>query len=385
METSAERNFAMRVKVREWRGSWCTDYRVKDAKGKPHRHIKAHKNKREAEAYAKTIEKEHDSGTHTPASQSPTVAEAAQLWINHIESEGRERSTVRQYEQHRDHIVKRIGSVKLAELNRPRIERFRDTLLKDMSRPMARKVLTSLKSLIGNASRIGRAAHNPATGVKIGMDKRHKQKLKIGVDIPTTAEVIKMMEKAPTARGRTYVTLAAFSGLRASEVRGLRWCDVHFKDGTIHVAQRADRYNKMGSTKSSGSQRTLTVIPRVTVALRKWKDEVQPKDDKTLVFASENGTPLDHTNFDRRVWQPVAEAARLADRYTMHSLRHYYASLLINSPEAGGFGLLPKDVQERMGHATIAITLDTYGHLFPKRDDREALKAAEKRIFALAG
>jgi integrase len=362
-----------------------TDYRAKDGHGKPRRHIKAHQNKRAAEAAAKAIEKEHDSGVHTPASQSPTVAEAAHDWIDHIEAEGRERSTVRQYEQHRDHIVKRIGSVKLADLSRPRIERFRDNLLKDMSRPMARKVLTSLKSLIGNACRIGRAAHNPATAVKIGLDKRHKRKLKIGLDIPTTAQVIKMMEKAPTARGRTCVTLAAFTGLRASEVRGLRWCDVHFKDGTIHVAQRADRYNKIGSTKSSGSQRTLTVIPHVIVALRQWRAEVQPKDDKALVFASEAGTPLDHTKLDRRVWQPVAEAAGLADKYTMHSLRHYYASLLINSPEAGGFGLLPKDVQERMGHATITITLDTYGHLFPKRDDAKALKAAERRIFALAG
>jgi integrase len=375
----------MRVNIREWRGSWCTDYRVKDAKGKPQRHIKAHANKRAAETYAKTIEQQHDTGTHTPASQSPTVAEAAALWIEHVEAEGRERSTVTQYRQHADHINKRIGNAKLSDLSRPRIERFRDSLLKDMSRPMARKALTSLKSLIANACRIGRAAHNPATAVKIGMDKRHKQKLKIGVDIPTTAEVLKMMKAAPAARGRTYVTLAAFSGLRASEVRGLRWCDVHFKDGTIHVAQRADRYCRIGSTKSSGSQRTLTVIPRVIVALRQWRAEVQPKDDKVLVFASENGTPLDHTNFDRRVWQPVAEAAGLADKYTMHSLRHYYASLLISRIADGGFELPPKDVQERMGHATIMLTLDRYGHLFPKRDDREALKAAEKRIFAVAG
>ncbi|MBO0661817.1 tyrosine-type recombinase/integrase [Jiella sp. CQZ9-1] len=73
--------------------------------------------------------------------------------------------------------------------------------------------------------------------------------------------------------------------------------------------------------------------------------------------------------------------AILAAKYTgMHSLRHFYASWLINRKEDGGLGLPPKVVQERMGHSTITMTMDVYGHLFPRGDDADELAAAEAAL-----
>jgi integrase len=66
----------------------------------------------------------------------------------------------------------------------------------------------------------------------------------------------------------------------------------------------------------------------------------------------------------------------------MHALRHFFASWCINRKEDGGLGLTPKIVQERMGHSTIALTMDRYSHLFPKADDSDELAAAEEAFLA---
>jgi len=68
-------------------------------------------------------------------------------------------------------------------------------------------------------------------------------------------------------------------------------------------------------------------------------------------------------------------------KYTgLHALRHFYASWLINSKEDGGQGLPPKVVQDRMGHSTLAMTTDTYAHLFPSGDDLKEIQAAESAL-----
>ena len=67
-------------------------------------------------------------------------------------------------------------------------------------------------------------------------------------------------------------------------------------------------------------------------------------------------------------------------KYGMHALRHFFASWCINPKCAGGLELPPKVVQERLGHATIAITLDLYSHLFPRGDDSAELAAAEAAV-----
>ena len=71
----------------------------------------------------------------------------------------------------------------------------------------------------------------------------------------------------------------------------------------------------------------------------------------------------------------------VAAKYSgMHTLRHFYASWCINSQTDGGLGLPPKSVQERLGHSSIVITMDTYGHLFPRGDDGSELAAAENAL-----
>jgi integrase len=254
-----------------------------------------------------------------------------------------------------------------------------------MTRALAKKVLTSLKSLLRDAQRRGNVAQNVAADVSIGIDKRGKGKLKVGDDIPTPDE-IKRIVHAASGKWRPILLTAIFTGLRASELRGLRWQDVDLKRGELHVRQRADRYNVIGKPKSESGERTIPLGPIVLNTLKEWKLAC-PKSDLGLVFASARGNIIRLENIIRRALIPVQIAAGVVTsegraKYTgMHALRHFYASWCINRRADGGLELPAKLVQERLGHASIVMTMDTYGHLFPRTDDGAELAAAENALF----
>jgi integrase len=284
------------------------------------------------------------------------------------------------------HINPRIGHERLARLTTPSINVFRDGLLKDVSRPLAKKVLTSLKSLITDAQRRGNIGQNVALPVTIKADERDQHKPEVGVDIPTPNEVRRILDAAGKFRPtfRPLLVTAVFTGLRASELRGLRWQDVDFKRAELTVKQRADRYNVIGRPKSKAGKRTVPLGPLVANTLKEWRLAC-PKSDQGLVFPTAEGQIADHKSLQRALAK-VQIAAKVTTRTDeakypgLHSLRHFYASWCINRRADGGLELPAKVVQERLGHATIAMTMNVYAHLFPRNDDGDELAAAEKRL-----
>jgi integrase len=365
----------------ETKEAWIVDYSVNGS-----RHIETFKRKKDADAREAEVAVNVGKGVHTPESKSITVAQAADDWISYIQGEGREQSTVEQYRQHvRHHIVPRLGSEKLARLTAPRINAFRDDLIKSMSRAMAKKVLGSLKAILKDAKRRGNVAQNVAADVSITTHGRLKPKLEIGRDIPTRAEIQRIVDAAGAGRGRALLMTAALTGMRASELRGLRWSDVDFAKRQIHVRQRADRYRRIGHPKSTAGTRTIPIGDMVVNTLREWKLQC-PKGSENLVFPTGAGTIENHANIVNRIFDPAQVAAGVVSKgkpkYGMHALRHFYASWCINRREDGGLELPPKTVQARLGHASIVMTLDRYGHLFPTHDDGTELASAERALFA---
>ena len=376
----------MSVRKRKWttrsgeaKEAWIVDY-LQDGE----RHIETFKRKKDADAYAQQIGVDIRAGTHTPVSKSITVAQAAEDWIKSGKAEGLEAGTLAQYRQHAHHISERIGKLRLAGLTAKRASAFRDELLTSMSRAMARKVLVSFRSLLRDAQRRGSVAQNVALSIKrIDADKRSQKKLKIGEDIPSTEEIRAIVAAMPE-RWRPLLLTAIFTGLRSSELRGLRWEDVDLKAGELHVRQRADRYNVIGSPKSKSGHRAVPLGPEVRNVLREWKLRC-PRSELDLVFPTSTGGIDRHTDIVRR-FKSIVRKAGLTDseggpKYTgLHTLRHFYASWCINPEDRGGQGLPPKVVQERLGHSTIVMTLDTYGHLFPRGDDADKLAKAERAL-----
>jgi integrase len=147
--------------------------------------------------------------------------------------------------------------------------------------------------------------------------------------------------------------------------------------------QRADRYGVIGRPKSAAGERVIPLPPMALNTLREWKLAC-PHDETDLVFPSKRGAPQSMPVVVKGVWHPAQIAAGVVTKkgrakYSgLHSLRHFYASWCINRRADGGLELPIKVVQSRLGHATIQMTADRYGHLFPRTDDGAELAAAEK-------
>jgi integrase len=411
--------YEMSVRKRRWTTSGGAGHEawVVDTKGK--RRLKTFAKKKDADAFAATAKIEVREGIHVADSDSVTVAAAGKLWVASGEASGLERSTINQRKRHlKFHIYPLVGETLLSKLNVPGVRSFEDKLRENGRSPaMVRKVVGSLGSLIADAQERGLATRNPVRdirGKRRGKDRRQerrqKGKLVVGVDIPTREE-IKAVVAALAGRWRPILLAAIFAGLRSSELRGLSWQGVDLDGRTISVRQRADEFGEIGRPKSEAGERDIPIPPLVANALKEWKlaysrpivrtdDDGEPiREDARpahLVFANGNGKVESHANIINRGLIPAMLKAGVtvptdkrddegnvivAAKYTgLHALRHFYASWLINRPQDGGLGLPPKAVQERLGHSSIVMTMDTYGHLFPRGDDADELASAERAL-----
>ncbi|CAH2409385.1 tyrosine-type recombinase/integrase [Mesorhizobium escarrei] len=380
------------TKSGEVKSAYIIDYYTQTGK----RHIKTFAKKKDAQAFEAKTRIEVNGHVHVADRETVTIAEAGKFWLKSCD--GFERSTINQYTQHLNlHIVPFIGKRKLTEVTVPFVRQFMDTLREQgRSDAMLRNVRISLGAILSDAQERGLVVLNAVKEMsrnKKGRAKakeRHKGQLQVGVDIPTPQEVRAILDHAE-GRVRVFLMTAVLTGMRASELRGLRWSDVDLAKAEITVRQRADAYQAIGSPKSKKGRRTIPIDEQLVTALRDWRAAC-PKGDLDLVFPNTEGNIEWHANIVKRWLHPALEAAGVvaatgetdADgepimeaKYTgLHALRHFYASWCINRPEDGGFGLPAKVVQERMGHSSIVVTLDTYGHLFPKGDDASAMNAA---------
>lgn len=399
----------MSIRKRTWtnasgeKTAWVVDYR--DQNGK--RRQKTFKRKKDADRWwSGQAGYEVAQGIHTAASASVTVGEAADLWLEHCRAEGLERSTIRQRRQHIElHIKPFVGCVKLSGLTAPRVNAFLDDLRdKGQSLPMRRKVLTSLKTLVSHAQGRGLIAQNAARSVRLKASARDEgREMLPGVEIPTKAELRAMIEQVPP-RWHAFILTAIFTGMRASELRGLRWEDVDIDAGVLHVRQRADAWGSMGPPKSKAGRRDIPLAPIVITALREWrlacpKRDTGEKDGHgqpirvlDLVFPNNRGRVASHANIWKRVFAPLQIACGITQdtgeenaqgqpvlkpKYGLHSLRHAAASLFIEQEWT------PKKVQTVIGHASIQTTFDLYGKLFSDKDsDRRAMERVEAALLA---
>jgi integrase len=403
----------MSVRKRNWttaagaeKEAWVADY--VDQGGQ--RRLKTFKRKKEADAFAATATVEVRDGTHVPDSASVTVKDAGALWLETAEKAGLERTTLDQYRQHLNlHIEPLIGRTLLSRLNAPTVRKFEDQLRDGGRSPtLARYVVRSLGALLADAQERGLVVRNTVRELRgrrrRGKDGRQEARagnLKIGVDIPTPAEIRAIIKALDGSRWRPLLLTAIFTGLRASELRGLKWADVDLKKREIHVRQRADRYNKIGKLKSAAGERTVPIPEDLAITLREWKI-AGPKNEHDLAFPNSEGKIEFHSNIVQRGLGPIEIAAGVtvpvldeagkpkrdengkpiveAKYPGLHSLRHFYASWCINRKADGGLELPAKVVQHRLGHSSITVTLDTYGHLFPRGDDGAELAEAARAL-----
>ena len=367
-----------------WRASYTDGAGVRRKKQFP--------KKSAAEAWL--VETCHDvaRGIHTPGSISPTVKEAGVLWIKRCNEKNLEAMTIKGYEEHCElHIYPFIGAKKLSDLTVPAVNAFADQL-RDAGRSaeMIKRVVRSLGAIFKEARRRGLSNVAPTIGLDLDLPERDDPR----PVIPTKAELQAIIAAATVRASRLWralVLVAIFCGLRASELRGLRWADVDFEARLINVAQRADASHKIGKLKSKMAYRSLRLSAVVLNALREWKLAC-PKGDLDLVFPNGVGKVESYANLIDRGFSPIQIAAGVVaqkpaqddaglpvviavGKYGLHALRHACASLWIEQ------GHNPKQIQTLMGHSSIKVTFDTYGHLFVDSEaDQRAAEGVELRL-----
>lgn len=339
--------------------------------------------KEEARTWAEGALSQSRVGVYVPDAKSITMADACELWID--KADGRlEKSTVKGYKEHAyRHIIPELGAMKLSKIDRGTILSFVDKARKEKSEAMARKLLGSLNAILNTAMDYGKVANNVAAGVR--MPKTTKR-TKAEIRIPTRDEITTILDAAkvrytddrPNQNMRSrrgyyeMLRLAAFTGLRISEIRGLRWDNVDLDTGEVVVRERADAFGDIGDPKSAQGAREVPMGAGLIAALKEWKIAQPPAQrENGLVFPNGKGNPENLQNLYRRFLWPLEEECGLIDkegeelvpRYGFHAFRHFYASVLISLNHS------VVEVQRLMGHASAQMTLDVYGHLFRKRED----------------
>ena len=321
------------------------------------------------------------------------VAQAAKAWIAAAELRECDRGTLKAYRELCDcHIVPLLGETKLSRLTAPDVAAFRDALKQTRSAAMTRKAVRGLSMILKHAQEAGKVAQNVARAVRVEFASANR---KARIVIPPKAHIAAMLDAAGRREDLypglpVLLRVAVLAGLRSSELRALAWDDVDLRSGTITIGQRADRWNTIGAPKSGAGRRTVPIGPGLGADLKRWKLRCPPSE-ANLVFPAARGGILSQHRIIALFAAVQVEASIAIDsgrrdgegktiwkpRYGLHALRHVAASNWI----AQGIDL--KRLQTWIGHATIQLTLDTYGHLIADAQRDAALASgAESALLA---
>ena len=307
--------------------------------------------------------------------QSPTFNEYSERWLRQHAEVSCKPSTAASYRQLlRLYITERFGALQIDEINRDQLKEFLAGLIarEVLSRNTIRLIICVMRVIFNHAIEDGLAAHNPAA--KLGRFNKSDQP-KFQATALTTIQAQSLLEAAkemfPDYHSLFMAALRA--GLRRGEVIALKWGDIQFgasdqdKDRYILV-QRNYAAGKFTTPKSRKARRVdlSKELRRTLLELRDkqlleafLKGQTNIADE--LVFPSKTGTVLDPSNMIHNYFLPCVEKAGLR-RIRFHDLRHTIGSLLIQQGASLAY------VKEQMGHSSIQITVDTYGHLIPGAD-----------------
>lgn len=308
-----------------------------------------------------------------------TVADYLRRWLRDYAKISVRTRTYESYsEVVNKHLVSEIGHLELAKLQPLHLQKlYADKLSTGLSARTVRYIHAILHRALGQAVRWQILHRSVADAVELPRVERKEMQT---LDLEGVA---KLLNAAAEDRLYALYLMAVTTGMRQGELLGLRWQDVDLAAGTVMIRQTLqwlDDGPVFQEPKTPKSRRVVQISAEVISALGRHK-EYQAKEkeffqdeyrDLDLVFSQRKGGPINKNNLLNRSFKPLLKRAGLpAIRF--HDLRHTSATLAL------GAGIHPKIVQERLGHATIAMTLDTYSHVMPTLQ-KEAAQALEDLI-----
>ncbi len=315
-----------------------------------------------------------DLGVLSPeASGIPTLADYVATWQKHYAAREMKPSTAHFYDQFlRLYVLPTFGASGLDQIRRDAVKRWITALTaKGLARNTVRLAVASLRCVLNVAIEDGLLVSNPAQrlGRLIKSEKPERQATAL-----TAEEVTRLLNGAKQFCPKHYpfFLTAVRAGLREGELVSLKWDDIQFGDGSeeanryILVQRTYDRRTHKFLTTKSKRPRRVDMSRELRDALLQLRDRALMKAGQRgrenfgneLVFPSEAGTILDITNLVSRHFLPLLKHVGIR-RVRFHDLRHTFGSLLIEA------GAPLTYVRDQMGHSSIKVTVDTYGHMVP--------------------
>jgi integrase len=381
----------MGVKVRERDGAWWVFIHHKGRR-KAKRIGVGDPGKKAAKAVAEKIQAKLALGdlSALDKDQKPvTFAEYAETWLKVYVEVNCKASTVEEYDKAlRLHLLPTFGPMALREITRDRIRLFlaeklaKGSVQKDgkpLSAGSVGNLLIILRAILFHAVDDGLLTSNPAA--RLGkFAKRKNEIVSDRLDVFTREELAHLLAVTEREIQEAYppILTLAKTGIRESELFGLQPDDLDFTKRVLWVRRAISRGRI--STPKNRKARRVDLSPQACHVLRDYltrrdaEAALAGKEPSVWLFPMPNGEPMHVSYFIYRLWYPALDRAGLKRRGP-HQLRHSFASLLIAQ------GAHPKYIQEQLGHSSIQITLDLYGHLF-EGDHRRYVEALDHVLAA---
>lgn len=323
------------------------------------------------------------AGVYITSSEGKTFKEFAEEWLKG-KVKIKDRTKISYEGIVNNHLIPYFGDGRISDLKRQNIKDFIGAKVEEnkLSPKSIHNILLVLHQIISDAQVEGLMIHNPY--VKIEKPKREKPE----VDYLRTHEIpifLKACEAVCDTTKYSLFHVAIFTGLRRGEFLGLQWGDIDWINQKIHV--RRSLYKRtFQSPKSEYSKRAIDMGPRLVQILKEHrtkqnKARLKAGDEwinNDLVFCQKNGVFLDADNLYHRDLRAVLKKAGLR-AIRIHDLRHTFAAILISA------GHNFKYIQNQMGHSSIQVTLDLYGHLMPEVFEGAAKKSEDFVFSGVSG
>jgi integrase len=295
-----------------------------------------------------------------------TVDQYLKRWLSDSVRGSVRRSTYESYRRQVErYVVPTIGSIKLTKLTHMHVQGlYRQMQDRGLSARTVQYTHAVLHRALKQAVRWSMVPRNVCEAVDVPQVRREEIR-------PLNAEQARrLLQTACGERLEAFYVVAVHMGMRPGELLGLRWQDVTLSDagGTLQL-NRALSDGELTTPKTKGSRRRIRLSAGSAKVLRTHRtrqlEEKMKKAglwrDHGLVFPSTVGTPLSHRNVVRS-FKALLKRAGLPSSVRLYDLRHTCATLLLSR------NVHPKYVQELLGHASIALTLDTYSHIIEGMD-----------------
>ena len=318
--------------------------------------------KKQAESKLAELQHQMDTGGYIKPSKD-TVGAFLQSWLTSYVSTLVRPKTFEGYQYRAKHLIGGLGHILLADLRPDHIHHYYREKGKTLAPATLIKHHNLLKAALAQAVEWRTLPRNVAESVKPPQVRRKEMRALTG------SEVHRLLEACEGKPWHPIFHTLTWTGLRRSELLGLRWKDLDLMLATLRVVQTLQKLNTgefiYQEPKTAAGRRTIALSPTSCLELQAHREK-QGRDaealgialtDETLVFSHPDGTPRVPSTLTlafRRLTKRIGlEGVRL------HDLRHTMASLYLQQ------GVSPKTVAERLGHASVVITLDLYSHCLP--------------------